>query len=85
MSAGGKLGLDSLPEVGIDDRFVLAGIDSSLVADFAAVDPVLQQGVERREKRWPPASTPPAPSRRLLTMPKRSSSSLSSRTEPSSP
>lgn len=47
--------LDHLPEVGIDDRFVLAGIDLALVSNFAPVDRVLQQGIESAARE--PVST----------------------------
>jgi len=47
MSVGGKPVLNDLPEVDIDDRFVLTGIYISLMRDLAAVKSVLEQCVQR--------------------------------------
>src|SRR3984893_11637049 len=82
---GGELVLHDLPKLRINDRLVLVGVGFALVNDLAPIEPVLQHQVEgAAEKCWPPASCPPAPSRRLLTIPSRSSSALSKETEPSS-
>src|SRR5205807_2772153 len=43
----GKAGLHRIPQRGVDDPLVLAGIALVLVDDLAAVDPVLQYQVER--------------------------------------
>ena len=46
---------------------MLARISNALVSDLAPIDPVLQHQVEGAAgEMWPPASRPPAPSRRLL-------------------
>ena len=45
LSVAGQLHLDQLPEVGINDRLVLAGVDLVLVRDLAAIDRVLQHQV----------------------------------------
>ena len=42
----GKLCLDRIPDVTVDDRLVLAGIALALVGDLADIDRVVQQLVD---------------------------------------
>src|SRR5712671_6517333 len=42
----GKAGLHGVPQCGVDDRFVLAGVTLVLMHDLAAIDPVLQHQIE---------------------------------------
>src|ERR1700731_49094 len=72
--------LNSLPKFWLDDRLVLSGVDFLLVRDVAPIKPVLQHQVNRAARERLGA---PAPSRRLLTTPARSSSAFNSATEPS--
>ena len=51
LTIASELLLDELPEFSVDDRLVLAWIDFSLVPDLAAIDLVLQQGIERTARK----------------------------------
>lgn len=85
MAIDGEFVLDELPQLQIDNGVVLAGVGHALMSYFAAIDTILQHQVERAAgEPFAPASCPPAPSRRLLTMLRVSNSAASNETDPSS-
>jgi hypothetical protein len=55
----GKAGLHGIPQRGVDDRLVLAGVGLVPVGDLPAIDPVLQDQVERAAPERLAAPAPP--------------------------
>src|ERR1700674_4839117 len=46
---GGKLGLDGLKQLAIEDRLMLSGVNPAAVHDLADVEPILEQMRQRTD------------------------------------